>query len=130
MTSTADVAVALTANPSPVTAGTNITYDVTVTNNGPGPADNVTMTDAVPAGATFVSETQLSGPAFTGDPHGIWATGDGSRLFVGRESANHVSVIDTGKPNDPADDRVIATVDVGKQPIDVVVSSHPSVVGP
>ena len=73
---------------------------------------------------------ELSGPAFTGDPHGIWATGDGSRLFVGRESANQVSVIDTGKPNDPADDRVIATVDVGKQPIDVVVSSHPSVVGP
>jgi YVTN family beta-propeller protein len=73
---------------------------------------------------------ELSGPAFTGDPHGIWATGDGSRLFVGRESANKVTVIDTGKADDPADDQVITTLDVGKQPIDVVVSSHPSVVGP
>jgi YVTN family beta-propeller protein len=73
---------------------------------------------------------ELSGPAFTGDPHGIWATGDESRLFVGRESANKVTVIDTSKPDDPADDQVIATLDVGKQPIDVVVSSHPAVVGP
>jgi YVTN family beta-propeller protein len=73
---------------------------------------------------------ELSGPAFTGDPHGIWATGDESRLFVGRESANQVTVIDTGKPDDAADDHVIATLEVGKQPIDVVVSSHPAVVRP
>jgi YVTN family beta-propeller protein len=73
---------------------------------------------------------ELSGPAFTGDPHGIWATGDGRRLFVGRESANKVTVIDTGNADNPADDVVIATLDVGKQPIDVVVSSHPAVVGP
>jgi len=73
---------------------------------------------------------ELSGPAFTGDPHGIWATGDGRRLFVGRESANKVTVIDTGKADNPADDVVIATLDVGKQPIDVVVSSHPAVVSP
>jgi YVTN family beta-propeller protein len=73
---------------------------------------------------------ELSGPAFTGDPHGIWGTGDGSRLFVGRESANQVTVIDTGKPDDPADDQVIAILDVGKQPIDAVVTSHSSVAGP
>jgi YVTN family beta-propeller protein len=66
------------------------------------------------------------GDAFKGDPHGIWGTADGHRLFVGRESANKVTVIDTGNPADPSDDRVVTTVEVGKQPIDVVVTSNPS----
>jgi uncharacterized repeat protein (TIGR01451 family) len=74
--STADVAVTKTASPSPVTAGTDITYSVTVTNNGPGSADNVSMTDAVPAGATFVSETQVSGPTFNVTNPGVGGTGN------------------------------------------------------
>jgi len=49
-----------------------------------------------------------------------------TRLREDNQASLRFSVIDTGKPNDPADDRVAATVDVGKQPIDVVVSSHPS----
>jgi uncharacterized repeat protein (TIGR01451 family) len=38
-----------------VVAGGNITYTINVTNNGTSAADNVTLTDAVPAGTTFVS---------------------------------------------------------------------------
>ncbi len=48
-----------------VTAGTNITYTVTVTNDGPSTAQNVVVTDTLPAGTTFVSVNQTSGPAFT-----------------------------------------------------------------
>jgi uncharacterized repeat protein (TIGR01451 family) len=51
----ADVSVAMTAAPSPVTQGANLTYTITVTNSGPLAATSVTMTDALPAGATFVS---------------------------------------------------------------------------
>jgi len=83
VTSTADVAVAVSAAPSPVTAGTDITYDVTVTNNGPGPADNVSMTDAVPAGTTFVSETQLSGPAFGVTNPAVGGTGTTTATIAG-----------------------------------------------
>ncbi len=57
----ADVSVAMTASPSPVTQGANLTYTITVTNGGPLAASAVTMTDALPTGATFVSATSNVG---------------------------------------------------------------------
>jgi virginiamycin B lyase len=50
--------------PSRATAGGNATYTLTVTNSGPADALDVTLTDVVPAGTTFVSATQTSGPQF------------------------------------------------------------------
>ncbi|HUR79150.1 MAG TPA: DUF11 domain-containing protein [Thermoanaerobaculia bacterium] len=50
---------------SALTAGNNITYTVAVTNNGPSTAQNVVLTDTLPAGTTFVSVNQTSGPTFT-----------------------------------------------------------------
>lgn len=52
---------------------------------------------------------ELTGPAWTGDPHGIWATSDG-RLYVGHERGNRVTVINTGNADDPNDDKVEETV--------------------
>ncbi len=49
------------------------------------------------------------------EAHGIWATPDGRFLYVGHEVSNDVAVIDT------ATDRVVATIPVGKRPIDVVI---------
>lgn len=70
---------------------------------------------------------ELTGPAFTGDPHGIWAASDG-RLYVGHERGNRVTVINTGKADDPLDDKVEGIVtgspkdlDFIKQPIDIVI---------
>jgi uncharacterized repeat protein (TIGR01451 family) len=61
VTIAADVAVYKTG---PVTgfAGSNLTYSVTVTNNGPNTASNVLVYDQLPVGFTFVSAapTQLS----------------------------------------------------------------------
>ena len=48
----------------PVVAGTNISYGITLTNNGPSDAQTVTLTDAVPANTTFVSAVQNTGPTF------------------------------------------------------------------
>jgi YVTN family beta-propeller protein len=66
---------------------------------------------------------ELTGPAWTGDPHGIWASSDGQRLYVGHERGNRVTVIDLGNPADPLDDSVAATITdpLMKQPIDLVV---------
>ena len=61
----ADLSLTKTDSPDPVTAGTNITYALTLTNNGPADAQSVSLTDAVPANTTFVSMVQNSGPAFT-----------------------------------------------------------------
>jgi uncharacterized repeat protein (TIGR01451 family) len=50
----------ITANPTVVSWGQNITYTVTVTNLGPQSARNVTVTFTPPAGTTFVSSSGSS----------------------------------------------------------------------
>ena len=52
---------------------------------------------------------QLTGPSFTGDPHGIWASSEG-KLFVTHERGNRVTVIRTNNPDDPFDDVLEGTV--------------------
>ena len=46
--SSADVLVNMTVSPNPVTAGGNVTYHITTSNNGPDGATNVTVTDVLP----------------------------------------------------------------------------------
>lgn len=47
----------------------------------------------------------------TGDlPHGIWGSGDGSRVYVGLENEDAVIAIDTHTNS------VIATIPIGQQP--------------
>jgi uncharacterized repeat protein (TIGR01451 family) len=60
-----DLAVTKSDAPDPVIPGSNITYTITVMNNGTGGAHNVSLTDTLPAGTTFVSEMQTAGPAFS-----------------------------------------------------------------
>ncbi len=55
VTARADLAVTQTDNPDPVIANGTLTYTVSVTNNGPSTAQSVTLTDTLPATATFVS---------------------------------------------------------------------------
>ncbi len=64
VSSNADLMVVKTG-PAAANAGTNVTYSITLTNNGPSPALNVSLTDAVPANTTFVSESQTTGPVFS-----------------------------------------------------------------
>jgi uncharacterized repeat protein (TIGR01451 family) len=61
---TADLAVFKNAPPN-ATAGSDVPFDVTVSNFGPDDATTVSLTDPLPPGMTFVSETQNSGPAFS-----------------------------------------------------------------
>ncbi|MFO1062305.1 MAG: SdrD B-like domain-containing protein [Pirellulales bacterium] len=58
-----DVAITKVDTPDPVVAGNNITYTLTVTNNGPSDASTVTVTDSLPTGLTFVSATPSQGTA-------------------------------------------------------------------
>jgi uncharacterized repeat protein (TIGR01451 family) len=57
----ADVSVTKLA-PATGTAGLPIDYTLAITNAGPTPANAVALTDALPAGTTFVSINQNSGP--------------------------------------------------------------------
>jgi len=60
----ADLSVTKTGPPS-VSAGGNVTYTIVAGNAGPSNATNVSLSDALPAGTTFVSATQTSGPSFS-----------------------------------------------------------------
>jgi uncharacterized repeat protein (TIGR01451 family) len=61
-----DLAIGKTASPSPVVAGSDLTYTVTVENCGSVKAFNVAWQDDLPTNAAFVSATQTSvGTSFT-----------------------------------------------------------------
>lgn len=68
------------SGPAQANPGENVTYTVQISNGGQIDAANVTLDDPLPAGMTFVSATQNSGPAFIcstpnpGDPGSITCT--------------------------------------------------------
>jgi uncharacterized repeat protein (TIGR01451 family) len=51
----ADLALSLTGSSNPVNAGNNLTYTITVTNNGPNAVTDAKVYDRLPANVTFVS---------------------------------------------------------------------------
>jgi uncharacterized repeat protein (TIGR01451 family) len=57
----ADLSLIKVDTPDPVSAGRNLTYGITVTNNGPDPAPNVVVNDALPPGVTLISATPSQG---------------------------------------------------------------------
>jgi uncharacterized repeat protein (TIGR01451 family) len=57
----ADLSVTNSGSPNPVSAGSNITYTQSVTNNGPASASTISFTDPIPANTTVVSLTGPSG---------------------------------------------------------------------
>jgi uncharacterized repeat protein (TIGR01451 family) len=61
--------------PKPAIAGNTITYTLAISNNGPCDAQNVVLTDAIPANTTFVSEVQTSGPLFSCSTPSVGGTG-------------------------------------------------------
>jgi uncharacterized repeat protein (TIGR01451 family) len=62
----ADLALAKTDAPDPVVAGTNLTYTLQVTDNGPSAAPNVVVKDFLSAQVSFVSATPSQGACLSG----------------------------------------------------------------
>ena len=61
VTGSADLSITKLDSPDPVIAGNSLTYTIVVTNNGPSTAEDVTITDTLPAGTTFVSGVNGNG---------------------------------------------------------------------
>ena len=60
-TSSADLSIAKADSPDPVTIGSNVTYTLTITNNGAAVAQSVVVTDNLPSSVTFVSCSSNAG---------------------------------------------------------------------
>lgn len=68
-----DLSITKSDSPDPVARGDTLTYTITISNPGPVDAQNVTLTDVIPAGTTFVS---FSAPAgFSSTTPGVGGTG-------------------------------------------------------
>ncbi len=70
----ADLAVSKADTPDPVTAGSDLTYSLAVTNNGPDVAANTTLTDPLPGNTTFQSLTAPAGWSCITPPVGSTGT--------------------------------------------------------
>jgi hypothetical protein len=60
-----DLVVGLSGTPNPVVVGTDLTFEITLNNTSQLLAESVLASMNVPAGTTFQSFVQLTGPAFT-----------------------------------------------------------------
>jgi uncharacterized repeat protein (TIGR01451 family) len=72
----ADLVIAKSDIPDPVTVGDNLTYLLTITNNGPADATSVNVTDALPPGVTFQSATPSIGSANHSAGNVTWNIGN------------------------------------------------------
>jgi uncharacterized repeat protein (TIGR01451 family) len=100
--------------PSTVIINTDVTYTITLTNTGPSDAQNVNLTDVVPAGTTFVSESQTSGPAFAlgTPPAGSGGTvSDSIATFASGASATFILVVHAS-PSDINGSTIVNTATV------------------
>src|SRR2546422_871086 len=61
----ANLSITKTDSPDPVPAGTNLTYQIGIVNNGPETAQIVVLNDVLPTGPTFVS-AQFTGGSVQG----------------------------------------------------------------
>ncbi|HKR00217.1 MAG TPA: SBBP repeat-containing protein [Pyrinomonadaceae bacterium] len=61
VTRNADLAVELSATPEVAPPGSQLTYQINVSNNGPHQATDVTLTDELPSGVSFLSATPTEG---------------------------------------------------------------------
>ena len=128
--SLADVSVTNSAGANPVLADSNLTYTITVQNNGPTDAQNLQLSDTMPANTTFVSLTAPSGwsantPAIGGTgavtaTRSTLGTADGPQVFTlvvhvngmtaaGTTLSDSASISATSNDLNPANNSATAT---------------------
>jgi uncharacterized repeat protein (TIGR01451 family) len=114
--------------PDPVLAGSNVTYSIQITNNGPHLATGVRLMDTLPPGAVFVSANASQGVC--GHTNGVVTCNFGNvagsaggnlvvvsatvvvQLFQGGTATNSLAVLSFGPDENPADNtlKVLTTV--------------------
>ncbi len=139
-----DLAIAMTDSADPTPRSTNFFYTVTVTNFGPAAASGVVVTDALPAGLSFVSATASQGAATNSGSLVTWTIGSlgagsgaGLQLWVAASAnatvTNVATVTASQSDNDlgnnsAAESTAIGIADIGvsiSDSVDPVVAGQP-----
>jgi uncharacterized repeat protein (TIGR01451 family) len=128
-----DVAVTQTHTPDPVAIGGTLTFNITVTDNGPGNAGSVNMQDALPTNVTLVSATPSQGSC-SGNPVvlctlGTINNGDSATIVLvvtvnSGPTVTSTAVVATPNPDsNPANNTstTVANVETGTAPIAVLM---------
>jgi uncharacterized repeat protein (TIGR01451 family) len=71
----ADLAIGINDSPDPVVAGSNVVYEITVTNIGPSTATSVQVNDTLPPGVNLVSTNATQGTLSISNLNLIWSVG-------------------------------------------------------
>ena len=131
-----DLALAKSATPALVTEGNNVTYQLTATNNGDDPDANVTSTDTLPAGESFVSgDPGCSAVAnvVTCDFGTLAAHATASKSIVvnvanGAASSltNTASVTGQRPESNPGDNSATSTITVNHNPVCTALTAGPN----
>lgn len=116
----ADLAIAKTASPTLVDVGEDITYTLTVTNNGPNDAVSVLASDFLPAGVTLVSAVPSQGDCTGSGPVdcdlGALANGASATITIvvtadiEADLTNRAEVSGAMVDPDPANNEAVASV--------------------
>ena len=88
---TSDLSVTVSATPNPVTIGSNLLYTITVFNNGPYPAKNVSLTNLLPA--TVSLQSVVASPGWGLATNGNMIMGAVSNLLNDGTAAVLINVI-------------------------------------
>jgi uncharacterized protein DUF11/MBG domain-containing protein len=137
-----DLGVTITASPSTVNAGSNVTYSITVTNNG-STAASATLVDNLPAGESFVSCKSTAGVCSQAlpNPHTVTfsslaagasqtvtlVASTDANLLNGTTVNNTVSVANKSiVDTNPANDSATAGITISAQPGPTTLSMSPA----
>jgi uncharacterized repeat protein (TIGR01451 family) len=88
-----DLLLTLVDAPDPVIAGTNLTYTIHLENDGDTAAANVSLSDSLPAGSTFVSLTGPAGWILTTPPVGGTGSISGSKASVAANESGDFTLV-------------------------------------
>jgi uncharacterized repeat protein (TIGR01451 family) len=131
-----DLSLEKSVSPSFVTEGHNVTYTVTATNNGTDPDTNVSVSDPLPGGESFVSGDPGCGVAtevVTCDFGTLGAGATASKSFVvaialGAPSsiANTATVGGDRPESNPADNSASAVLTVNHNPVCTKLTAGPA----
>ena len=131
-----DLSLTKTATPTFLTEGNDATYTLTVTNNGGDPDTNVTATDVLPAGETFVSgDAGCSAllQVVTCDFGTVGAGASASKSYVVHVAlgapttlVNAASVTGDRPDSNPGNNTASTTITVNHNPVCTALSAGPA----